>query len=265
VGDPHAGAALGAGPLAGRRIVVTRPQNQAIGLSEAIRAAGGVPVWFPTIHIEPLADTPELDQALARLAGFDLAIFISSNAVACTWERLPGGWPATLYAAATGPGTAAALAGRGVARVVVPPVQFDSEGLIAELERQGIAPRHVLILKGEGGREWLADTLRERGIQVQCVASYRRVRAVTDVEIIGKLARAGELDGVVVASSEGGDHLVEMLGANAIAWLATVPIFVPHARIGERMRTHGMAQVVLTGGGDAGLIAGITAHFAARP
>ena len=253
--------------LAGRRIVVTRPQAQATGLSELIRAAGGVPVWFPTMAIEALRESAALDAALAQLDAYDLCVFVSSNAVACAWARLaaarPQGWPASLLAGATGPGTAAALAARGVARVIVPPEQFDSEGLVAELDRRAAAPKQVLILKGEGGREWLADTLRARGARVDCVASYRRVAGNADPAIIGRLAQAGTLDGVVVASSEGGDYLFEILGAQALEWLGSAPVFVPHPRIAERMRGHGLRQVVLTAGGDAGLIAGMLAHFAA--
>jgi len=263
---PLAGAAPQhppSGGLGGCRIVVTRPRAQAIALSERLRALGAVPVWFPTIDIEPLADHAALDAALARLAEFDLVVFVSANAVACAWARLARVWPATLAAGATGPGTAAALAERGVARVIVPPAQFDSEGLIAELERLGNQPARVLILKGEGGREWLADTLRARGAQVECVASYRRAPGHADPRVIGELAREGQLGGTVVASSEGGDHLMELLGPHALEWLNRAPVFVPHARIAQRMRAHGLTQVVLTGGGDAGLVAGIEAYFAA--
>ena len=250
-----------ANSLGGRRIVVTRPQAQAAGLSARIREAGGVPVWFPTIEIEPLADNALLDAALARLGEFDLAVFISSNAVACSLARLAGTWPASVAAGATGPGTAAALKERGVARVIVPPSRFDSEGLIAEIARLGLAPSLVLILKGEGGREWLADTLRAQGAQVECVASYRRVAAQADPAIIGELVQAGELGGVVVASSEGGDHLLALLGDHALPWLNSAPVFVPHPRIAEHLRARGLTQVVLTEGGDAGLMAGMQAHF----
>lgn len=253
------------GPLTGRKIVVTRPQAQALGLSEQIRAAGGVAVWFPTIEIQPLADNAGLDAVLARLAEFDLAIFISSNAVSCVFARLSGAWPAALPAAATGPGTAAALAARGVTGAIVPPAQFDSEGLVAELARRHLSPSKVLILKGEGGRPWLADTLRAQGAKVESVASYRRVRSAADPRIVGRLAEAGELAGVVVASSEGGENMMAILGESASRWLAGVPIFVPHARIADAMRAHGLSRVVLTAGGDAGLLAGINAHFTAGP
>jgi uroporphyrinogen-III synthase len=249
------------GALAGRAIVVTRPQAQAEGLSALIRAAGGTPVCFPTIDIEPLPQTTELAAALAGLSEIDLAVFISANAVACSLSHLSAAWPAGLPAAAIGPGTAAALAGRGVAHVIVPPVQFDSEGLLKAIGERGLAPRRVTLFKGEGGREWLADALREGGAQVNAVDCYRRVRAPADARIIGALAERGELAGVVVSSSQGADHLFALLGADGLAWLDGVPVFVPHARIAGRVAAHGAGTVVQTAGGDAGLMAGMAAHF----
>lgn len=251
--------------LAGRKIVVTRPQAQALALSAGIRAAGGIPVWFPTIEIAPLASYRELDRALAGLREFDLAVFVSANAVACAWARLAAPWPAGLAAAATGPGTAASLNARGVAVVIAPAAQFDSEGLLAELRQREFRPRRVLILKGEGGREWLSDQLRLQGARVDSVACYRRVRAGADPAVIERLAQARELSGVVVASSEGGEHLMALLGAPALQWLQDVPIFVPHQRIAQAMRGHGLRRVVQTAGGDAGLMAGIGGYFRAAP
>lgn len=259
------GFAAAAQQLGGRRIVVTRPQHQAIALSELIRAAGGVPVWFPALEIEPLADHAALDAALARLGTFDLAVFISANAVISAWPHLTGAWPETLAAGATGPGTAAALAERGVARVIVPPAQFDSEGLVAELERLAAGPKNVLIVKGEGGRDWLAAALRARGAAVETVAAYRRIPGRADPRIIGELVQTNQLGGVVVSSSEGADHLIDRLGARALDWLNCAPVFVPHARIAAHLRERGLTRVVLTAGGDAGLIAGISAHFAGAP
>lgn len=249
-------------PLAGKRIVVTRPQAQAAALSEMIRAAGGVPVWFPTIAIEPLADHAALDAALARLAEFDLVVFVSANAVATALSRLRGPWPAQVAAGATGPGTAQALKDRGVAQVIVPARQFDSEGLVQELDARGVSPKTVMIIKGEGGRDWLADHLRARGAAVTALPAYRRVRAAPDPQIVGHLARTSALGGVVVSSSEGGVHLLALLGEAALDWLNRAPVFVPHERIAAHLRARGLTQVVLTEGGDAGLMAGMTAHFA---
>ena len=281
--------------LDGLHIVVTRPAAQAATLAEMIRAAGGVPVLFPTIDIAALPDLRELDAALAALADFDLAIFVSANAVQHAFARLAAlgmSWPAQLRAAATGPVTAARLAahltaqlparaqlpahlpaqlsgqlpnhlpGREAHGVIHPPERFDSEGLIAELARLKVAPQRVLIVRGTGGREWLVDHFSDAGIAVQTVASYARVRGTAEAAPVLQLLRQGQAAALTVTSSEGGENLMTMLGSEASSITKSVPVFVPHPRIAARMRALDCARVIETAGGDAGLMAGLTAHFA---
>ena len=252
-------------PLEGRRVVVTRPAAQAAALADLIRADGGVPVLFPTIDIVALDDCAELDAALDGLRGVDLAVFVSANAVQHALARLAArglSWPAHLRAAATGPATAAQLLARGLQNVVHPPQRFDSEGLLAELDRQGVAPKRVLIVRGSGGREWLLDALTARGVAVQAVASYARVRGSADSALLRRLAAEHALDAIIVTSSEGGDNLMAMLGADALAIVNQAPLFVPHPRIAARMRALDCTRVIETAGGDAGLMAGLCVHFA---
>lgn len=246
--------------LVARQVVVTRPQDQAQALSELILAHGGTPVWFPTIAIAPVPDTRELDDCLARLAQFDWVVFVSANAVTHAFAR-GFAWPAELPAGATGPGTAAQLRQCGVARVVVPKRQFDSEGLLAELDNQGVAPQRVLIIRGDGGREWLADALRARGVTVTSVASYQRARAIPDPAALQQLLGAARIDAVTVTSTEGGEHLLSLLGKDALTWLNRAPMFVPHERIGRCMRQRGVHNVLVTAGGDEGLVAGMVNYF----
>ena len=255
---------MNARALAGRRIVVTRPRGQALHFADMIRAAGGEPVAFPTIDIAPLKDTATLDAVLARLDQFDLAVFVSANAVLQAFARLDGlklGWPQNLRTAATGPGTAAELAARGHADAIHPPTRFDSEGLLAEIERLGVKPQRVLIVRGEGGREWLLDHLNARGVSVQAVASYARVCGRADAAPLKHMAEAGALDAITVTSSEGGENLLAMLGPDALAVLGQTPIFVPHPRIASRLRADDCINVIETAGGDAGLMAGLSAYF----
>ena len=256
---------MNARALAGRRIVVTRPAGQARQFAQLIRAAGGEPVAFPTIDIAPLKDNTALDAVLVRMDQFDLAVFVSANAVLHTFARVDAlklAWPQHLRTAATGPGTAAELAARGHADTIHPPSRFDSEGLLAEIERLGVKPQHVLIVRGEGGREWLLDNFNSRGVSVQAVASYVRVCGIADAAPLKHLAAAGELDAITVTSSEGGENLLVMLAPNALAVLGQTPIFVPHPRIAARMRADDCPNVIETAGGDAGLITGMSAYFA---
>lgn len=257
-------AASPAGALAGRRIVVTRPAGQAAHFAQLIRAAGGDPISFPTIDIAALNDTAPLDAVLARLREFDLTVFVSGNAVVHTFARLDAlnvSWPKALRVAATGPGTAAELSARGHA-AIHPPARFDSEGLLAEMDRLDLQSQRVLIVRGTGGREWLLDTLAARGVRVETVASYARVCGASDAAPLTRLARAHQLDAFTVTSSEGGENLLAMLGADALAIIGQTPLFVPHPRIAARMRADDCVNVIETAGGDAGLIAGMMTYFA---
>ncbi len=259
----------GMGALDGLRIAVTRPAGQAVEFAALLQARGAVPVLFPTIDIAPLADCAELDAALAGLGAVDpavdLVVFVSANAVFHAFERLARlgiTWPRQVPVAATGPATAAQLAARGIEPVIRPRAQFDSEGLVGELDRLGLAPRRVLIVRGEGGREWLLDHLAKRGATVRAVASYKRVRGSADAAPLLRLAAGKQLAAITVTSSEGGENLMAMLGPDAAAAIKGVPMFVPHRRIAARMRALDCTRVVETAGGDAGVLAGLQQHFA---
>ncbi|WP_153145269.1 uroporphyrinogen-III synthase [Dechloromonas sp. H13] len=253
-----------AGPLAGKTIVVTRPRAQAAPLAEGIAALGGEPLIFPLLEIAAAADPQPLAAAVARLADYALAVFISPNAVDYSLPAIlaRGAWPAGLLPAAVGQGTVQALAAHGVAGCIAPSERFDSEALLAlpELAGERVAGRRVAIFRGDGGRELLADTLRERGAEVDCIACYRRSGPPGGVAPLLAAWRAGRLDALTVSSSEGLRHLVDLLDAEGRAWLQKTPVFVPHARIAENARALGLSNIILTAGADAGILAGLGAY-----
>jgi uroporphyrinogen-III synthase len=252
------------GPLAGRTIVVTRPQAQAAPLAEAIVAAGGQPLIFPLLEISPATDPQPLNEAVARLDSYSLAVFISPNAVDYALPAIVahGGWPASLTPAAVGQGTAKALAAQGISGCVVPRERFDSEALLElpEMAAVQVCGRRVAIFRGDGGRELLADTLRERGATVDCITCYRRSGPSTGTQQLLNAWRAGQLDALTVSSSEGLRYLVELLGTEGRAFLQKTPIFVPHARIAENARALGLSNIILTEAADAGILAGLGAY-----
>jgi len=252
------------GPLAGKTIVVTRPQAQAAPLAEAIAAAGGQPLIFPLLEISPADDPQPLAEAVARLTDYALAIFISPNAVDYALPTIlaHGPWPAGLTPAAVGQGTVKALAAHGIAGCVAPTERFDSEALLAlpELAAERVRGQHIAIFRGDGGRELLADTLRERGAGVDCITSYRRSGPADGVAPLMTAWRAGRLDALTVSSSEGLRYLVELLDAEGRAFLEKTPLFVPHARIADNARTLGLSNIILTGAADAGILDGLFAH-----
>ena len=252
------------GPLAGRTIVVTRPRAQAAPLAEAIAAAGagGTPLIFPLLEISPALDTQPLTEIATRLADYQLAIFISPNAVDYALPTLfvQGAWPAGLTPAAVGPGTVSALAAQGVTGCVAPTERFDSEALLALPQMLTVNGKKVLVFRGDGGRELLADTLRERGAEVECITCYRRSGPLDGVQPLLTAWRAGKLDALTVSSSEGLRYLIDMLDPEGRAFLQKTPVFVPHARIADNARQLGLVKIVLTEGADSGILAGLSAY-----
>lgn len=236
-------------PLAGKRILVTRPRGLAQALAELIARAGGVPVLYPALEIRDAADPVPARALLARAGGFDLAVFVSPSAVRKAFELHAGPWPARV--AAVGEGTRRALQARGLREVLAPEAGADSEALLALPELQQVRGKHVLIVRGEGGRELLARELAARGARVEAAACYRRARPAQP-------APDGELHAVCVNSSEALENLVAALGH---ARLARLPIFVPHERVARCARELRLAAPVLAGPADAQMLERMVAYF----
>ena len=194
--------------LAGAGVLVTRPEHQAGPLVAAIEAAGGRAVCFPAIEITPLpAESIAADAA--GLQDPDIAIFVSANAVR---HGLAHG--AAPRIAAVGPATAAALEAAGQPVHIRPQGGFDSEHLLAEAKLNDVAGKVVWIIRGQSGRELLADTLRERGALVEYLAVYARGPAQPDAAALTRLEAdwcAGGIDAVTIMSVETLVNLVSLL------------------------------------------------------
>ena len=246
------------GPLAGVGVIVTRPARQAAGLAAQLAALGATPIVFPAIAILPPRDDAPLARAHAILASYDAAIFVSANAAE---YGAPGQWPRQVAAYATGPGTAGALRAVGVPDVSIPATSYDSEGLLALPSLADVRGKRIVIFRGEGGRDHLADALRARGAHVDCVDCYRRERPASGAGGLAEALLQGRAHALTITSSEGLDNLCALLDGRALEHLRALPTFVPHPRIEEHARTLGF-RVVCTEGADAGLIAGLLEWFA---
>src|SRR5574340_33585 len=162
------------GPLTGVGVIVTRPQRQAAAFALRVAALGAAPLIWPAIVIVPPLDTAPLERAHAALASYDIAVFVSANAV--EYGAPPArDWPAHVIPFAPGPGTAEALAGVGIPAARVPTTTHDSEGLLQLPELARLEAKRVIVFRGEGGREFLGNALRARGAEVDHVTCYRRV------------------------------------------------------------------------------------------
>jgi uroporphyrinogen-III synthase len=251
------------GPLSGRGIIVTRPQRQAAVFAGRIGALGGIPIIWPAIVILPPPDRAPLERAHAALGDYEIAIFVSANAVEFGAPP-PGQWPAHLVSYAPGPGTAETLAGVGIPDARVPVTSLDSEGLLELPELADLTGKRVVIFRGEGGREFLGNTLRARGASVDHVPCYRRVAPQTGAAGLIEAMREGRTHALTLTSSEGLDNLVAALGPAGCDLVVRLPVFAAHPRIAERAREHKL-RAIETAGGDAGLIAGLLEWFAGPP
>jgi uroporphyrinogen-III synthase len=174
-----------------KRVLITRPQNQAEGFADQLRLAGFEPVFFPVIDIQPVKDSIWLDRAIQKLACFDWIVFTSVNGVAVFWDRLRDldslTFPSQLKVAAIGPKTAEALTAHGV-RVSFIPDEYVAEAILPGLG--DLRGRWVLLPRAEIARKNLPDAIVRAGGLVQEVAVYHTLPVEPDPASIAAL-RAG--------------------------------------------------------------------------
>lgn len=249
--------------LAGRGVLVTRPAAQAAALCELVRENGGTPVAFPTIEIHPAADPAAAGRLLAE--PWDLLIFISRNAVEFGLGLLPAGLSADTAIAAVGKATASALAAAGHPATLVPTSGFDSEALLALPALQQVAGQRVLIVRGDGGRTLLADTLSARGAEVHYAEVYRRLLPAVDTEpLLAGWRRT--IDLVTATSDEVLTNLLQLVGPAGRAWLLATPLVVISERGGSFAIQQGFRTVaVAEEASDAGVLEALCRLALAMP
>lgn len=266
----NAASALDGGPSAahaagGRPFIVTRPAQAGRELADALAARGADALWLPAFDLGPPPDLGEAERVLARLADFDLALFVSPAAVRATALVLAARrWPAAVAIGAVGASTrAAALAtlsfGPEAQPELVAPEESDdgdsasgSEAfwrvLQARAPRAGM-PRRVLLLRAGHGREWLQARFEQAGAAVTALAVYERRAHTWSADEARWVARraAGAAPALVLTSSEA----VAALGAAAAAadpsgaslrWLRRGRVLALHPRIVAAAQAAGFAE-----------------------
>ncbi len=240
-------------------LLVTRPQPQADDWVARLQSLGLAASAFPLLGIAGPADpapvqaawqtiTRGLDDAQRPLA---MVMFVSPSAVQRFFDQRPAGlaWPSGVVAAAPGLGTRLALAQAGVPEAVLcsPPEaagRFDSEALWAELRpRCAWLGASALVVRGESGRDWLADALRQQGAQVHFVEAYRRTVPVPGGAAQLLLGQAINRPGSfcwLFSSSEAVGHLRAL--APGADWTGALAL-TTHPRIAEAARQLGLRQV----------------------
>jgi len=191
-------------PLSGYRLLVTRPAGQADGLAGLLHESGAEVILAPLLTIEapePGSPGPEL---LDQLGAWDWMIFLSANAV--RWALTQPAWTSYLaqgtHIAAVGDATRDALESNGI-RVDLVPLTFSSEGLLDDPRLLSVEGMRILIIRGEGGRELLRETLVARGADVAVAELYRRVPvSLETLEYQIRSTGVSSLNAIIVTSGE---------------------------------------------------------------
>ncbi|MFL9896153.1 fused uroporphyrinogen-III synthase HemD/membrane protein HemX [Paraburkholderia sp. RL17-381-BIF-C] len=256
-------------------VVITRPAGQSNELIARLAEVGLATLDFPLIDVAPVTDDAPLRAALSSLERYALVVFVSPNAVDHAFAHSDTIWPHALPIGVVGPGSVQALARHGVSapayNMISPPsgadeeaARFDSEGLFAAIDMAlgatNLEGKRVLIVRGDGGREWLAERLREAGAEVETVAAYRRL---VPEPSIGGWARvhellAGEPHAWLLTSSEGVRNLHELaqdhLTVDEIVQLKRATLVTPHPRIAQTARALGFDSITVSGAGDERIV-----------
>lgn len=250
--------------LTGISVLVTRPAHQSAFLAGSIRTWGGNPVLLPVLEIADAPDLGPTNNIINRLDEFDWAIFVSPNAVnkAMALIAKQHTLPPHLKIAAVGKGSAEALRQYGISEVLIPIEQSDSEGLLKRAELQDMTGKHVVIFRGNGGRQLLGETLEQRGAHVEYAECYvRKIPKIDAAPLLATWSR-GEIHAVIITSSEGLHNLFDIIGKLGQQLLKQTPVFTVHERIAQTARKLGLEKVITaTSASDEGLLESLQRYF----
>jgi uroporphyrinogen-III synthase len=250
--------------VTGWRLLLTRPADESAALSVVLAEAGVFSSSLPLLEIEPIPASDTMHEVIQQLDRYCAVIVVSKPAARIAVDLVKQYWPQPprLKWFSVGAATAQILDDHGL-DVSFPEEGDDSEALLelAQL-REAVARRdpRVLIMRGEGGRELLAERLRELGASVEYLELYRRELPHYPPATLPERIGAERLNGLVVSSGQGFEHLHQLAG-DAWPQLARLPLFVPSPRVAELARAAGAQTVVdCRGASAAALLTALREH-----
>ena len=203
-------------PLFGRGIVITRPEAQAEGFGEMLRAAGARVILFPVIRVAPPETWEKLDEALGRIEEYRWIIFTSANGVAFFFRRLreigrdlrdlKG-----IRIAAIGPATAASVEALGI-RVDLVPEEFVSEGVVKAFAGKELRGGRVLLPRAAEARDVIPEGLAALGARCDIATTYRTIRSDRSASELEPLFADGKVDVVSFTSPSTVKNFLGIMG-----------------------------------------------------
>ncbi|HLV17415.1 MAG TPA: uroporphyrinogen-III synthase [Pseudomonas sp.] len=237
------------------RLLLTRPADDCAALAARLAEQGIHGSCLPLLEIEALPETPEQRSLLLDLDRYCAVVVVSKPAARLGLERLDRYWPQPPIHQrwfAVGAATGGILADYGL-EVSWPQQGDDSEALLALpafSEALQVPNPRVLIMRGDTGRDFLAEQLRGQGVAVDFLPLYRRCLPDYPAGELRRRVVGERLNGLVVSSGQGFEHLCR-LAADAWPELAWLPLFVPSPRVAEQARAASARQVIDCRGASA--------------
>lgn len=224
------------------RVAVTRPRHQCRKVLRLLKAKNAYARCLPVLDIVPPADMDAAVEALDARDSFDMMIFVSANAVTMALRLVTGGAALADGAtvAAVGPATVRALEAAGIAVSIQPSGEVSSEGLLGNpaLGSPAVTGKRILLVKGEGGRPVIAETLTARGALVTSVDVYRR--ACPGGTIRDLLQEPLESFGfIVITSGTALENLLSLANPGEAHHVRNARLVVASSRLADLARRHG--------------------------
>lgn len=230
------------------KILITRPQPQANALAKILEQAQAKPIVFPVLEIFDPIDSKPLQNITENLDHYDIAIFISPNAVQKSLNYILShrNWPCNVKIAAIGKGSAKTLAQFNQPAEIYPEKKFNSEALLALDAMQDVQNKKIVIFRGDGGRELLGDTLQQRGAEVTYIEAYRRgIPHDIDTSNLMYTWSHDGIDIIITTSNESLRNLYDLLGKLGQIWLKKTPIVVASERGFELAQNLGCKDIIV--------------------
>lgn len=221
--------------LQGMCILNTRPSHQQKELQRLLEADGARVLSFPSIEITGAEPTEFHLHLPENIKKYDMAIFVSRNAVDGAFHYLDRSqWPKDMQLAVIGEGTYLALAEKldNPGAEIIYGVPYNSEGLLATEALNQVESKNILIFRGQQGRTLLGDTLTDRGARVDYCEVYRRQLPCYQHDAFRKLCSKQFPTLAIFTSTEGMQNLITMLDEQDLARMLQCPWLL----ISERMR-----------------------------
>lgn len=251
--------------LSGLTVLITRPSNQQQVLQQAIEDAGGRVLSLPLMDIAPITEPAalqDLKDKVMQLDRYNALIFVSNNAVTFGGETINNYWPqfpAGIDVIAVGPSTAKAASSAFGCEVIQPSTGMTSEDILELPQLQDVADRKIGIVRGQGGRELLAETLRHRGATVDYLEAYSRKPMIYESAVFCQALKAAGVNILTVTSSESLDRLTALLidkglqedgRADNREIMQQLSLLTPSQRVAQRAMEAGYTRVYNASGAD---------------